>query len=676
MKNLTIVIFITLQIGFIVTNYQSINAQILTEPLTHSTLSPKKIKISASSFGSYLKDQKLWYFGSSIEAVYLSDRFELGMNLHFNQSQTFTFEPSQHIFRIEEEVIKFDDETRFIANPEEYKLNIPISVYNRSQFWGLNLFSSISFLNQQSRTETATLIKIDSLLLINWDTNKYKNFLLLGNALMGYDFNGVGLNVGISNLPFLRIGDSNFKYEYEPNILPVLMLSYTLDNSKLSSVFDTQSLTFDYQQRFSMDSVFRNKFVETHLFYSRGLDSYLFQIIKASIESPIAEQISIQVGYQNSWSPSGINSFEVFTNWQQSIIFDNHDFLLGNSLPQHKAFVKLSVELNSKKRIWPIDVKNTKLFHKQLYLAKSPIYTQDPIGKIELTNKWKEPINVSLIISTTKSSGQYQSPLITINPNSSKEMDLYIDLNNENKQNLVSHEQLIISADIENESQIIVNESIDIFGHNIWNGNINDLEWYVSQSNADLNNYSISLFDESRQKHKQVTDKVVRKYNVLIDFLESVGKDLKYILDPILPIKKDFVQYPHETFYKKSGDCEDLVVYVISVLRHNNIHSAIVDINHNLSNSNSKLTTDKIGHVFLLVDTGINSSELQSLNLSEFQGISRKDKNGNKTIWIPLEVTDLENGFNEAFKKGVDHYYKEIINRGDINYEKTHVFDF
>ncbi len=667
---------IILLICFQAITYQSLRGQVLHKSFDYNSSRSPKLLTSFKNYFTYQKNSNKWYFSSSIEAAYASNNFELGLNAQINKKQHFKFLSHKYVFRINGEDVSISENTRFNPNPVEYEINIPLSLYSKIDVGDFRIFTPLSLLTQQTRSETPIPVVLDSLFFVNWNTNQFENTILLGSAIIQYTFYEWSFGSGITNLPILTAGDRGFDHEYIPKVNPVFSLGYRLNKSRFVSYYDKKSITFQYNQIFDQNISNTHKF-KSYFSFRSGISDYKYNTIKVGMEFPVFENLLAQLEYTNTWSGTGVKNKKSFDQWQQSLVIDSHDFRLASLIPQHSLSVKLVLEFDLTNSIWPIKVTSLNLFHSQLYTAKSPFYNQHPIGTIEIENDWDEPINVTLNISTTTGTGKYQTPTTSIEANSSKEINLFINLTEKEEQKIVSHEQLVIAAEVKNESRIIANESIDIYNKNIWNGKVRDLEWFISSNDAELKKYSLQLYNEATYKNQNIDDKHIQKFNTLKYFFETAGKKFNYSTDPLFSVNRDFVQYPLETFEKKTGDCEDLVVYFISLLRYNGINSAVVDIQPFEEVNQFGLNGNTImGHVFLLVDTSINISELERLELNEFQGISRSDKTGKKTIWLPLELTEIQNGFDRAFTKGVEIYYNEIINKNGHKDGKVNVYNF
>lgn len=120
------------------------------------------------------------------------------------------------------------------------------------------------------------------------------------------------------------------------------------------------------------------------------------------------------------------------------------------------------------------------------------------------------------------------------------------------------------------------------------------------------------------------------------------------------------------------------MVFLASSLMAVGIQTTVVDVRPKIAENISFPTAEpgSVGHVFLLVDTGIAAEFMNELELSDLQGVTRKNAMGKNTIWIPIEATKLASGFAAAFQEGVRQYYREVIENDGVTKGLVHVYDF
>lgn len=124
---------------------------------------------------------------------------------------------------------------------------------------------------------------------------------------------------------------------------------------------------------------------------------------------------------------------------------------------------------------------------------------------------------------------------------------------------------------------------------------------------------------------------------------------ISYMLSPNRPFAKeeiditavDSLKFPRQTLGFRAGDCADLSVLYASCFEAAGIETAFVTVP---------------GHIFIAADLGINLSQARArgMNLNDY--ILQDDK-----IWIPIETTMRNAGFNEVWRKGSEQwrYYTE-----------------
>ncbi|MCX8084851.1 MAG: tetratricopeptide repeat protein [Calditerrivibrio sp.] len=135
----------------------------------------------------------------------------------------------------------------------------------------------------------------------------------------------------------------------------------------------------------------------------------------------------------------------------------------------------------------------------------------------------------------------------------------------------------------------------------------------------------------------------------VFEFLKTYG--IKYQQDPNSPYSVvsghidaiDYVQYPSDTLKRKTGDCDDLVALLSSLLESLGIKTAFVDFP---------------GHILLMFDSGIRSTEVSYFGL---KGDDFVDIDGR--LFLPIESTLINSSFYDAWRQGLN-LYKKNYNKG------------
>ncbi len=123
----------------------------------------------------------------------------------------------------------------------------------------------------------------------------------------------------------------------------------------------------------------------------------------------------------------------------------------------------------------------------------------------------------------------------------------------------------------------------------------------------------------------------------IFDALDQFG--INYVKDPTSAFEDnvgtasiDFLQFPYQTLMYRGGDCDDLSILVCSLLESVGIKTAFITIP---------------GHIFMAFDSGFTVEEAQEYFLTLDEFIVDGDK-----VWVPLEITLTDEGFNKAWHKG------------------------
>ena len=123
----------------------------------------------------------------------------------------------------------------------------------------------------------------------------------------------------------------------------------------------------------------------------------------------------------------------------------------------------------------------------------------------------------------------------------------------------------------------------------------------------------------------------------IFEALDQFG--INYVKDPTSAFEDnvgtasiDFLQFPYQTLMYRGGDCDDLSILVCSLFESIGIKTAFITIP---------------GHIFMAFDSGFTVEEAKNYFISLDELIVDGD-----TVWVPLEITLSDEGFNKAWHKG------------------------
>ena len=127
---------------------------------------------------------------------------------------------------------------------------------------------------------------------------------------------------------------------------------------------------------------------------------------------------------------------------------------------------------------------------------------------------------------------------------------------------------------------------------------------------------------------------------------------IQYVVDPNTPFAElsrqedviDYLQFPGQTVQVRGGDCDDLSICFAAAMHAIGFEAAFVTVP---------------GHIFAAVNTGLSAVEASR----EF---SRMDDLivYNAEVWLPIELTNLDSGFLEAWEQGAQQW-REYEARGE-----------
>ncbi|MFQ6021470.1 MAG: tetratricopeptide repeat protein [Acidiferrobacterales bacterium] len=192
------------------------------------------------------------------------------------------------------------------------------------------------------------------------------------------------------------------------------------------------------------------------------------------------------------------------------------------------------------------------------------------------------------------------------------------------------------------QDSIDVTQPMTIYGKNaiVWR-DLNMVGSFVTPKDETLKDFVRQAINNYRPESGSLNDNIVSAmtwFNVLS------AHGMKYVVDPNSPFPEltkdqvDYVQFPRETLWVKSGDCDDLSVLLSAGLENLGIETALVDIP---------------GHLFFMFNSGLSQKDKNFISLQDDLMIIRDGE-----VWIPLETTMIATSFSEAWAEGARKYNK------------------
>ena len=289
-----------------------------------------------------------------------------------------------------------------------------------------------------------------------------------------------------------------------------------------------------------------------------------------------------------------------------------------------------------------------------LYASFYNAYAVSPIGNVTVRNDCDEELAMTLQVTIPGLTVQPTQENIKIGPESQQTFAFSIVFSNnilKKKESEFRQVDIRIDYKIKNEEQFVeASEKFRLFGRGAitWD-NPGKAAAFITKRDR-----MVALFAREATKDLAYRTELdlgnIYTAAVLFDAMSAVG--IKYQQDPenlFSAIPKDqhsidFIQYPAELLTSKQGDCDDLTVLYASLLEFSGIKTALVSTP---------------SHITLMFDTGIHERNWGVLPLGDSLVVVK-----NKTLWIPVEVTQIGNSFVKAWLEGGKIYRNAEVEPG------------
>ncbi len=182
-------------------------------------------------------------------------------------------------------------------------------------------------------------------------------------------------------------------------------------------------------------------------------------------------------------------------------------------------------------------------------------------------------------------------------------------------------------------------------GKNDWNGDVHLLKYFVTPDDPAVIKFSRNSL-VPHKTHLDTLPGMLQNFAKAKIVFNEFASQIQYVGDP--KTSRDFVQYPAETLTLHGGDCDDMSVCYAALLGSIGISTAFIDV--------VPPEKPEESHIFLMFDTGLEPSNAQRVSNNPKRYIVRKNDKGVETVWIPVEPTAIQKGFDEAWVIGTEEY--------------------
>ena len=305
-------------------------------------------------------------------------------------------------------------------------------------------------------------------------------------------------------------------------------------------------------------------------------------------------------------------------------------------------------------------VEDIKVIVSDVYPAYYHFYSSYPLALVTVKNAADYPVEINVISEIPGYSERSQeSGYIRLGPKERKDIPVYV-LFGKTLLNTYDREPAVLDMVFEARTgpqhRQTLSTNLVIHGRNAWDGAIEKLEFFVTPDDMEI----LRMGRRAAEEVSDLEDGLSQSFILGMRLFEDMGSlGLRYQSDPDIPFyRDDRVQFASETLELKTGDCDDLVVLLASLMLSVGIRTAFVDVQN----------TEKIvAHVFLMFDTGLQPEDGHLISTNEKRYVVREDDTGRRTIWIPVETTLVEKGFEEAWRVGATQYVEEGILRNGLS---------
>lgn len=299
-------------------------------------------------------------------------------------------------------------------------------------------------------------------------------------------------------------------------------------------------------------------------------------------------------------------------------------------------------------------------------------YTENPVFKIQVTNKERFPIKKLRVIMkrTSVTSRSVNNLDVYIDPGESTEIVIPIKLKDSVlKQIKTRTESLNLTIKYKAGAMSRSSKSIatfTIYGRNsfVWQTPIENEDEVLFNKVITANDGKVAVFVNPSDKDMiklahaiqnayddffgfdNIPPNVKTIYKV-VSYLQS--RNLDYQSDPnSVPygsenITVDYLKFPAETLEAGFGDCDDLSLLFAQLLECSGVKCGFITVP---------------GHIYMAADSGMTLKEIKSMFGDESMFIFH-----NGLYYIPLEVTSTREGFSNTWKLGLSEWNKYVDER-------------
>ena len=288
-------------------------------------------------------------------------------------------------------------------------------------------------------------------------------------------------------------------------------------------------------------------------------------------------------------------------------------------------------------------------------------YDEHPIGKAALNNRESgtvEDIKVSVFIKGYMDSPKVYGVPGEIKKGEKQEIDLFA-LFNEKVLEITEGTKVAAEIDLEyrlkgetKTGKYYETLRLEHRNASIWDDDRRAAAFVTAKDPAVLR-FAKGLAGMVRNSEVTALDQNMRIAVAVHEALSRYG--VSYVIDPKTPYIEfvenrqaiDFLQFPRQTLEYMAGDCDDLSILYSAMLESVSVDTAFITVP---------------GHIYIAVALDMTPEEVENTFSHTEDLIVR-----NGRVWLPLEVTEVRNSFQQAWETGA-RQWREYSPSGDAGF--------
>ena len=297
----------------------------------------------------------------------------------------------------------------------------------------------------------------------------------------------------------------------------------------------------------------------------------------------------------------------------------------------------------------PVRLANIQL--EDLFASFYKTYAHQPVGTVDLINDGPDSARVTLSFTIPELMPRRSEQDLVLAPRSTRAAPLYAALD---------HQALAVQDRLDTQAEIALSftagdevisvqkkATLTLYGRGAltWD-RVDRAAAFVTSTDPAVVQFTRPVLHafEAEVDGQGIPTRNLTRALILFEALKQHG--LRYAADPNTPYSRvqtdraavDHIQYPAQTLQSQSGDCDDLTVLYCALLESAGVATALVDYPN---------------HLFMLFDTGIERGQAYRLPLDSRRYVVRRDR-----LWLPVEITAIDQGFDQAWTQGLEELTK------------------